>query len=152
MKGPAPAVAILVRAFAGTVFLYAGFIKLIEPVENFRGNIAHYEIIPYALIPWIAGILPWIELFLGAALLLGFAVRQTGTVLAVLSALFLGVLVGSGSVFGPEAQNCGCFGQTGFQVTTRQVFFLDAINILTGLYLALWPSRFLSLDAWLSKP
>ena len=53
------------RVCLGLVFAYSGFTKLMEPVENFQGGMAAYEIIPYVVIPFLARVIPWIEFVFG---------------------------------------------------------------------------------------
>jgi len=95
MKHPNSWVWVVGRFFLGGIFFYAGFSKLIEPVENFRGIIAEYQVIPFELIGPVAYNLPWIELVAGFFLILGFLPR--------LSALLLGFISFSFLVFDPAS-------------------------------------------------
>ncbi len=140
------------RFFLGGIFVLAGFSKLMEPVENFRGAIADYQLLPYALVPWVAQVFPWLELFFGFFMLAGYLPRLTGAVLASFSSIFILFLTASDKLLSGAGQNCGCFGQNGFiRLTVWQVALLDLAILAAGIYLARRKSFPFSLDAWLRK-
>ena len=136
------------RIFTGFVFAYAGFSKLMEPVENFRGILAQYEVIPYILTPFIAVTLPWIEFIFGALFILGYATRLSALMLAGLSFCFLIVLGSSQILLGSTPISCGCFGE-GVHLTVRQVFVLDIADFVIALKLLSLPTHPFSLDHFL---
>ena len=121
------------RVWVGSVFCFAGYFKLMEPVENFRGVLAQYEILPYAGVSWIASGLPWLELIFGVFLILGFAPRPSSLVLALLSLSFLVVLGISLALHKSVPLSCGCFGEGGIHLTVPQIFFLDLVDFLICL-------------------
>ena len=137
------------RLFVGFVFAYAGYSKLMEPIENFRGVLAEYRAIPYAAVPAIAAVLPWLELFSGGFLLAGFAMRPSAAAAALICLGFLVVLSASHIFYGSVPASCGCFGESGIHLTVLQVFFLDLTNLGLSLGLSLQKRHFLSLDALL---
>ena len=140
------------RLFLGLVFGYAGFSKLIEPVENFRGAIAGYQIIPYGWTAFIAAGMPWLEFIFGVFMILGYAPRLSALILFFLSFGFLVVLGASRALLDPMAKDCGCFGERGLiHLTVRQVFVLDSVNLLAALKLFLRKDDPWSMDAWLRK-
>ena len=127
------------RIFYGIVFAYAGFSKLIEPYENFRGMINQYEIIPYAWSTPLAMTLPWIELIFGMFMILGYFPRLTAVVLAGLSTMFLLAIGASNALLDGAGKDCGCFGQAGpIHLKVWQVFIMDFIFLLLSIrfYLA----------------
>lgn len=128
------------RILAGIVFAYAGFAKLMEPVENVRGIIASYETIPYVLVTPLSYLVPWMELFLGLFLLLGFALRVSALGAALMCAGFLTLIVLKPEFWSGEVAHCGCFGDEGVQLTLRQMFLLDSVNLVTLLHL-FWTGR-----------
>ncbi len=139
------------RIFMGTVFAYAGYAKLMEPYENFRGAIAHYEVIPYVLTGPIARILPWFEIFFGVFLILGYLPRVSALALAFFSFCFLIVLGSSNVLFEGGGKDCGCFGENGpIHLTVQQVFFLDLLNFFLGVKLYSLKEHPLSLERWLT--
>ncbi len=140
------------RMFLGLVFAYSGFIKLIEPVENFQGGMAAYEIIPYAVIPFLAHVIPWIEFFFGAFLILGYLPRVSALVLAVMSWSFVLLIVTTRIVTGALPADCGCFGEGSLiHLKPLQVLVMDICNTFIGIRLALRREHPISL-ATLLKP
>ena len=92
---------LLSRLFIGFVFAYAGYTKLTEPIENFRGVIAEYEVFPQALIGMMALIIPWIEFIFGIFMIVGYAPRLSAFVLGMMSLSFIVLLAATG-VFSEE--------------------------------------------------
>lgn len=136
----------------GSVFVYAGFSKLLEPIENFRGIIAQYEVIPYIFVGPIAVMMPWIEFIGGALLIAGYLPRQTAMMLGFLSLGFLVVLGSSHLLLGNAPMNCGCFGENSWiKLSVRQVFLLDITNLAAGFYLYSKKDHLFSLDSVLKK-
>ena len=140
---------LLARFFVGAIYAYAGIIKLIEPLENFRGNVAEYTIIPYAMVQPIALILPWIECVFGFFLLSGYLTRLSGLILSFISLGFFSLIGLSFLLHGTLPASCGCFGQGGIHLSTSQVIFLDAFNFLLGLKLFCTARHPWSLDQFL---
>lgn len=126
------------RIFLGLVFAYSGFTKLMEPVENFRGAMAAYEIIPYAVIPFLARIIPWIEFLFGVFLVLGYLPRVSALVLAGMSLGFVVLIVATRILTGDLPADCGCFGEGSLvHLKPMQVLAMDLCNTLIGIRLAL---------------
>ena len=142
----------LARVAVGIVFAYAGFSKLVEPVENFRGALAEYKIFPYAWVSWIAVIVPWLEFLSGAFLILGFAVRFSAFVSAFLCFGFLTALSASKILYGSFPASCGCFGQGGLHLNAWQVILLDAADLILSLKLFALREHPFSLDSRLRHP
>lgn len=147
MKKIPPAVWLILRVWVGLVFAYAGFSKLTEPAENFRGIMAQYEVIPYALVPFLASVLPWMEFIFGVFLILGYAARQSALVLGLLSFGFLMILGSSQVLLGSVPIHCGCFGENGIHLTVRQIFVLDIANTAIGLKLFSLKTHPFSIDS-----
>jgi thiol-disulfide isomerase/thioredoxin/uncharacterized membrane protein YphA (DoxX/SURF4 family) len=101
---------VAVRLALGSVFLYAGLAKALhesEAVLAVRG----YELLPDLLLWPVALGFAWLEIALGALLLLGLWSRFAAVGAAVLSAVFLIALV-QARVRGLQI-SCGCFGGDG---------------------------------------
>ncbi|MFA5111092.1 MAG: MauE/DoxX family redox-associated membrane protein [Desulfobaccales bacterium] len=90
-------------ALAG-IFIYAGFMKLLEP-RAFAHVIAQYDLVPEGLLPVVAIGLPGLELLAGLGL--GFEVRGSCTTMVALLLLFLVVL--SYAISQNLDIDCGCF-------------------------------------------
>ncbi len=57
------------RLLLAAVFIYAGAVKGTDPVE-FAGQVANYQLLPYAWNYLVAATLPYLELLCGLLLLL----------------------------------------------------------------------------------
>lgn len=126
------------RIFLGLVFVYSGFTKLMEPVENFQGGMAAYEVIPYAVIPFLARLIPWIEFLFGAFLILGYLPRVSALVLAAMSVSFVFLILTTRIVTGTLPADCGCFGEGSLiHLKPYQVLVMDICNTFIGIRLAL---------------
>ena len=138
------------RMFLGLVFAYSGFTKLMEPVENFQGGMAAYEIIPYVFIPFLARVIPWIEFFFGTFLVVGYLPRVSAVVLAAMSWSFVLLIVTTRLVTGVLPANCGCFGEGSLiHLKPLQVLVMDVCNTLIGIRLALLKNHPFSLATFL---
>ena len=70
--GTRPWVVVVARCLVGGVFLLAGFSKVLLPHAEVVALMQQYTVIPAALTPWLAMLLPWLELASGTALIIGF--------------------------------------------------------------------------------
>ncbi len=147
-----PVFGLLTRLFIGFIFAYAGFTKLMEPVENFRGMLAEYQVLPYSWLPFVAAVVPWFEFLLGVFMLIGLAIPWTAFGLAMMCLSFLTVLGASTVVRESSGKECGCFGRSGpVHLTVWQVFVMDLINLGIALKLFFARKTPLSLDGLLNK-
>jgi len=136
------------RVFVGLVFAYSGFIKLMEPIENFRGAMAAYDVIPSAAIPLLAQVLPWMEFVFGVFLVIGYLPRLSAAAVAGLSWSFITLILVTRIVTGSVPENCGCFGEGSLvHLKPLQVVFLDIFNTLVCVKLALTQDHPFSLEA-----
>ena len=144
----------LCRMFLGLVFAYSGFTKLMDPVENFQGVMASYEIIPYAVIPLLAHVVPWIEFLFGVFMILGYLPRLSALVLGAMSWSFVVLIVATRVVTGSVPPDCGCFGEGSLiHLQPYQVLVMDIGNAFFAICLALRKDHPFSLAAFLkSKP
>lgn len=140
------------RILAGIIFAYAGFSKLIEPYENFRGMINEHKIVPYVLSTPIAIVLPWFELVFGFFTIAGYLPKLSALVLAGLCAMFLIALGGSNALLHSATKDCGCFGQNALiHLKVWQVFVMDCLLLLLNIKLYFQKSHPFSLDSLLKK-
>jgi len=138
------------RIFLGLIFAYSGFTKLMEPVENFQGAMAAYEIIPYAVVPFLARVIPWIEFLFGAFLILGYLPRVSALVLAAMSSSFVLLIFTTRIVTGALPADCGCFGEGSvIHLKPYQVLIMDVFNTVIGIRLALLENHPFGLAAFL---
>src|SRR2546428_7373699 len=109
---------IAARIVLGLVFVYAAYAKL-----HFNGTwhlrdyyflfamgIDSYRMLPLVIVEWMARILPWLELGLGALLVVGAGVRWVGPVVSALLVIFM-VALAHAALGGLEIK-FGCFGHS----------------------------------------
>lgn len=152
MKGKSnPYLIVLLRVWIGLIFAFAGYSKLMEPVENFRGMLAEYGVIPYSMIPLVAATTPWLEFVFGIFMILGFAIPLTSAVLAFFCLCFMLVIGSSNILLDNAGSQCGCFGQNGpVHLTVWQVFIMDFINLIIAGKIFLDKKSIWSLDCLLA--
>ena len=120
------------RAILGGLFVVAGAMKALD-MRTFVDVVQAYRIAPHVMIVPVAFVVPWVEIVLGAALLLGFWLRSS----AVLSAgLLIAFMVGLGvNILRGADMSCGCFGPYFADVSLegallRNVVFLGCAAVL----------------------
>jgi uncharacterized membrane protein YphA (DoxX/SURF4 family) len=124
------------RLILGGVFIYASIDKIAYPKE-FASIVVRYQILPEKLAIYFAFLLPWIELFLGILVILGFFVRESASSLSFLVLIFM-IAITIRSLAGPIG-NCGCFSITpsGTTQSIAVLIFRDVLFLICGLVLAL---------------
>jgi uncharacterized membrane protein YphA (DoxX/SURF4 family) len=127
----------LCRLFIAALFIYAGYLKIIDPLTLAK-QISAYKILPDHLINYAAITLPWVEVYAGLAMLLPFRhLRTAGAVLCLLLLLtFIGAQV---SVLERGMKiECGCFGKgeqvSWMGVAKRTGYAVCALIALVGPY------------------
>jgi putative oxidoreductase len=97
----------IVDVIIGAIFIYAGAIKVLDPVQ-FANDIDNYKILPWTIAVGLAFYFPWLEIFCGLALILRRLYLGGLSILTVLVALFLVATIAA-KVRGLDI-TCGCFG------------------------------------------
>lgn len=128
---------IVARIALGAVFLYAAYSKL-----HFNGawhlrdyyfffamGIDSYKMLPLGVVEWMAKILPWVELALGAMLVIGAATRWAGLFVSGLLIVFM-IALAHAALGGLEI-NCGCFGNN--SVKPSHELIVDGVLITLAL-------------------
>jgi thiol-disulfide isomerase/thioredoxin/uncharacterized membrane protein YphA (DoxX/SURF4 family) len=133
-----PLLRLAVRLILGGLFLYAGIQKALD-LQDAVLAVHGYALAPGFLVHPVALGLTLLEITLGVLLVLGLFTRFAAGGAAILSALFLGVLI-QAMVRGLDI-SCGCFGGNG---AGRGVGWLDLLRDLlilaAGLYLVVSPT------------
>jgi uncharacterized membrane protein YphA (DoxX/SURF4 family) len=136
------------RLSLACIFIYAGFIKLLDP-RAFAHAIAQYDLIPEGLLPLVAVGLPALELLAGVGLI--FEVRGSLTLIALLLLIFLVIL---GYAIGQNLDiDCGCFtlNELDAQHGLVTAFRRDLVMIGATLFLY-WRRRSRApQDLWIGK-
>jgi uncharacterized membrane protein YphA (DoxX/SURF4 family) len=127
------------RLILGGVLVAAGALKAVDPLGSVRAVTA-YELLP----PWLAELvgygLPFLEIGLGALLLLGFAVRLAATATTALMIVFI---AGVASAWARGLSiDCGCFGGGGQISPGKTQYVQEILRDLGYLVLAGWLIRF----------
>jgi uncharacterized membrane protein YphA (DoxX/SURF4 family) len=133
----------LSRLVLALVFIYAGFIKADDPVA-FAGQVANYQILPYAWNYLVAATLPYLELLCGLLLLLNQRVRPAVLVLFVLNIIFM-LLLGYTIARGLDI-DCGCFNPNATTKTTPLMALWRDAGLLVPM-VATWVLRHRQLPA-----
>ncbi len=125
----------LFRLVIGGIFVYASIDKIFHPAA-FAEIIYNYQILPEPFINITALILPWLELFLGINIVIGFWLPGSLIIGNSLLTVFLAALVVN-KIRGIDI-NCGCF-STGPQAldggTMIWNILRDTVILLLGIYL-----------------
>ena len=115
MKAAKAALALVLRLGLGGLLVVAGALKLRAPVA-FATEIANYQLLP-ALAPYVAALLPVVELVIGGALVVAPRAWRRAAALGAL-ALLATFTVAVGSAFFRRINiDCGCFGTGGGPIT-----------------------------------
>ena len=123
----------LVAILIGGLFIYAGVVKIIEPVE-FAREIDNYKMLPWQANVWLALYLPWLEIFCGVALITRVLYRGSVFILTGLMSLFIIVSIAA-KARGLDV-SCGCFGHASKYLNFSWHLVLDFL--LLGGVLLLW--------------
>lgn len=123
-----------------------------EPVENFRGSLAAYQVLPHAWLGFISQTVPWIEFLSGVFMILGLAIPLTALVQAGMSFCFLLIIGSSQAFLDSLTKECGCFGlNSPIRLTLWQVFLMDVINFAVAIKLCKDKTSIFSLDGLLGE-
>jgi putative oxidoreductase len=120
----------------GAFFMYAGAVKIIDPVE-FARDIDNYKTLPWALGVWLALYLPWLEILCGLGLITGVLYRGGVFILTALMIVFIVASIVA-KARGLDI-SCGCFGHASTYLNFSWHLALD-FALLIGL-VVLWSGR-----------
>jgi uncharacterized membrane protein YphA (DoxX/SURF4 family) len=101
------AVLVAFRIVLGGLFVYAGAVKALEPLD-FAQNIRNYRLVGQSLSFVAALVLPWLEILAGAFLVAGIWRRGAALVISALLVFFI-LMTAVTMVRGLDV-DCGCFG------------------------------------------
>lgn len=124
----------VVRFALGSIFVYAGFIKLIDP-KAFAKVISQYDLVPESLLAHVAIGLPALEFLAGLGLI--FAIRGSLSIIFGLLVMFAIVLWYG--ILNHLDIDCGCFSPEELKshAGLRYAFYRDIVMIVAVLYLYL---------------
>jgi len=127
-----PKLDLIVRLLIGSVFIYAGFIKLIDP-KAFAKVISQYDIVPDILLPVVAIVLPAAEFLAG----LGLVMNIRGSLMVIFNLLIVFIMVLGYGIFNDMDIDCGCFSTEDINAhnSLKQALFRDLFMIVAACYL-----------------
>lgn len=127
-----PIIILIFRLILGFVMIYASFDKISNP-KDFADIVQNYHAIPYSLTNLVAIFLPWLELCVGACLILGIFVDGASLINLVLMGMFI-ILLSQALIRGIDVE-CGCFtvSEEGSKIALRRV--MEDILFLGMTYL-----------------
>jgi len=99
---------IALRVVLGGIFIYAGYVKLVQPWQLFAAGIAEYEIVPLWAASFLARTLPAFEVLLGLMVVIGRWSRTSTVIVSGLLVVFFSLMLRA-FVQGKDI-SCGCFG------------------------------------------
>ena len=118
----------------GGVFVYAGIMKAWNPMV-FLDDIRSFALLPDPYAAMLSMFLPWLEIFAGLAVIVGW-LRKAGLVVLNLSLLmFLGAIV-IAWMRGTDIR-CGCFGGSSDATSSYiELIIRDIVLLSLGIWLA----------------
>jgi uncharacterized membrane protein YphA (DoxX/SURF4 family) len=127
-----PWISYLIRFSIGSIFLYAGMVKLLDP-KAFAKVISQYDLIPEILLPQVAIGLPVLEVLAGFGLV--FAIR--GSLCVIFGLLTMFVFVLWYGILRHLDIDCGCFSQDELKshASLWNAFYRDLVMIAAVVYL-----------------
>jgi uncharacterized membrane protein YphA (DoxX/SURF4 family) len=122
----------IVRFALGSVFIYAGFIKLLDP-KAFAKVISQYDLVPESLLAPVAISLPVVEFLAGLGLI--FAIR--GSLSIIFGLLIMFVIILWYGILRHLDIDCGCFSPEELKshASLWNAFYRDLAMIAAVIYL-----------------
>jgi len=123
----------VIAILIGALFIYAGVVKIIDPVE-FARDIDNYKMLPWTIGLGLALYLPWLEIFCGLALITRVFFR--GSVFIVTGLMIFFIVASIVAKARGLDVSCGCFGHASKYLNFAWHLALDFL--LLGGLLLLW--------------
>ena len=142
-----PWLTLLSRLILGGVLIVAGALK-IGNLQKSAMSVRAYEMLPIWLANFFGYALPWVEMGIGALLILGVAVRIMGALGAL---IMLGFIIAIAQAWARGLSiDCGCFGGGG-TIDPEDTKYLSTILrdigfLALGVFLYFYPKGRFALD------
>jgi len=120
--------ALAARAIVGGLFLISGIGKIVAPLD-FAEEIRAYEMVPVVVTNALAYLLPWVEVFAGALLLVCLWRREARWILGTLLVVF--TIAKTVTYLQGKVIDCGCGGQ----ISALKYIYNSPQGIFTNLFL-----------------
>jgi uncharacterized membrane protein YphA (DoxX/SURF4 family) len=134
---------LVLRVAVGALFVVAGVAK-IGHADVFAAQIAAFGLVPRPLVAPMALLLPFVEVLLGAYLVLGLYTRVAAAIAGVQLTIFA-IAIGSAVARGLSL-SCGCFGPADQTVTSWPEVARDIVFAAIAAFVAWQAPGMLSLD------
>lgn len=131
----------LFRIFCGFLLVYSTRDKLLD-TSHFLTEVDDYHFLPAQLVPLAAVVIPWIEFFAGAALMLGWFWRGGAVIFCVLMVIY-SVAISWAFARGLDI-GCGCGLADPSEKITWLTVFRDLLFLALGLAVFFTPSTYVS--------
>jgi uncharacterized membrane protein YphA (DoxX/SURF4 family) len=142
-----PWLTLLARLILGGVLIVAGALK-VGNLQKSAMSVRAYEMLPIWLANFFGYALPWVEIGIGALLVLGVAVRMMGALGAL---IMLGLIIAIAQAWARGLSiDCGCFGGGG-AIDPEDTKYLSTILrdigfLALGVFLYFYPKGRFALD------
>jgi len=137
----------VLRVVLGGIFIAASFGKL-QHQDEFINTVISYGILPDSLAQVYGLVLPWAELFIGCALVLGVFSRFASALSILLIISF--IIASAYALFHSLEDSCGCFGQL-ISLSHPVALAIDAVMLLMAVPLYKTRVEFLSIGPLLYR-
>jgi uncharacterized membrane protein YphA (DoxX/SURF4 family) len=134
---------LILRIALGATFVVAGGLK-IGHADVFASQIAGFQLLPQPLVAPLALLLPFVEVLVGAYLIIGLFTRAAAVAAAILLAVF-DLAIALAVVRGLHA-SCGCFGPADQTTTSWTEVARDGVIALVAIVIAWRAPGALALD------
>ena len=115
----------------GGIYIMAGALKIADPMA-FARAITTYDLLPEALVPAMAVLLPWWEVAAGVLAVIGW---QRGAALALMAGMSAAFLAASGITLARGlSPECGCFGPISSHLGAVTLL-LEMVTLAAGIWL-----------------
>ncbi len=119
------------RLVLGVIFLVASIAKL-HDIDKFISTVAGYGILPDVLTHIYGYVVPWVELFIGCALILGVFIRLAAAFCIPLIISFM--VASSYALANTTGGGCGCFGEF-LTISHPVALIIDALMLFASFIL-----------------
>lgn len=137
----------MARLVLGGVLLVAGLLKAINPQKSAMA-VRAYELLPVSVANFLGYVLPWIEIGVGALLILGTALKINAAIGGFTMFVFI-IAIGQAWARGLSI-DCGCFGGGGAVDPGKTKYIEEILRdfalMLTAIYLYRFPKGRFGLD------
>jgi len=133
------------RIGLGVIFIISGAGKLPEGAA-FVDQVEEANILPHALARVYGTALPYVEIVIGALLILGLLSRFAAGIGGLAALSF--IIGNSTRLYRGLYGECGCFGNiASLQFSTREALIIDFVLLILALQIVVHKGEFLSLDS-----